>query len=525
MLGRLRDKWNETAEVYGRMMQRNARCIALLNNGGGTAADFMRADFGTTQPNGLDITASPDFDIKFSKDRLTSNLAYVPNGEFNSIILNPRYISPLALKVTAVGSFLTGNLPLMYVGTIGHEFTHTLQNFKDESGWINSNDSLYPNIQSEGNFVQKNIVSLKRIILDRFVGHYKDYHLNNHEIQARLHEVMAQCYTQWQNLPENKTELWAALHSAGVKTPQFVKDILYDTEEGREALTKFKLYQGVQQLIAKKVEELNDIQLYIHSQDANEDLWLGHLPMIYGELIEHYGDTLGRARMDLGINPAPIINILHEAELYFDKQENPLDEAIIEKLALKIPPELAAAFINNVIELNTEWDDEFTENTLETYYKISEKLVQRPEVKAVLFEPDHLISRNFSDTNTMPPHLNALFNSDYRMFDLMMENGANIEQSYSFIDCKGNDLGKNDIHSLRENWQNVLDNNRDEAPATNGITGLFSRLTGRFNNSYVFTEEDIQRINKRLEKTGHHLNLHHSATPMKEVQAFDFVAE
>lgn len=57
MLKSLVNEWRETAAIYGRIMERNSRWVDLYKSGGGNATDFIRADFGTTNPNGLNISS------------------------------------------------------------------------------------------------------------------------------------------------------------------------------------------------------------------------------------------------------------------------------------------------------------------------------------------------------------------------------------------------------------------------------------------------------------------------------------
>lgn len=68
MIGRLVDKWSDTLAIYNRVMQRNARWIEIYKKRGGSAEEFLIADFGTAKPNGLDIDRSPECDITIKKD-------------------------------------------------------------------------------------------------------------------------------------------------------------------------------------------------------------------------------------------------------------------------------------------------------------------------------------------------------------------------------------------------------------------------------------------------------------------------
>lgn len=210
--------------------------------------------------------------------------------------------------------------------------------------------------------------------------------------------------------------------------------------------------------------------------------------------------------MDLGTNPTPAINVLREAELLSDAQGSPLDEKTIEDFAARIPAKLAAAFINNVIQLKSGSANdtiEISESALETNYRMTERLVQRPDVKAVLFDTPHLTTYNFSDTDTKPPHIVALLQNDFKMFELLMENGANIEQSYSVIDITGETRAHFDIHSLRANWQNVLDTYSPKEPLT-GIANAFTKIALFARKRYF--PIDTNELQEKLNRIANHLD-------------------
>ncbi|MFN3700690.1 MAG: hypothetical protein ACK4VI_04105 [Alphaproteobacteria bacterium] len=394
------------------------------------------------------------------------------------------------MRIEAVGRFLKGHIPYIKVALYSHEFTHTLQFLKQKAGWAEKNFLLIPHISTEkGFFSRLKLWHMRKNMDGGFFSKsdtdYKEYYSQAIEIQARMNEIVPQGYCQWQTMPVSKLELWAALYNAGIDAPEHIESLLHDTEDGQSALQKFALLPGIRQLMADAVSDFNRLQTYIHNEATIKGMWDNYYPYLYGELIEHYGDIPGRARMGLGLNPKRAIAVFHEAETLSDEKEAVLDEEDILRLARSIPPELASAFINNFVRVkNSHYI--ITEHTRENLYLIIEALVKDPAVQKELFEKDQAETYIFSDCDSTPPHLNALGHHDFRLFELLMQNGADINQKYTFIDIKGESYSQHDIRSIRDGTEALLNrlDKESEKSCLLSVFSAFSKTKKQHENQY-----------------------------------------
>ena len=142
----------------------------------------------------------------------------------------------------------------------------------------------------------------------------RDYFGADHEIQARLHNLMVRGYPAWGRLPQTKDELWAALYDMGVKAPAmdgFRGNFLANAIEqwlsfpGREALHQtFRKHSRL--LIGHTAPPVAEINIGLNATRSNEvlkDYWLDCLPAAFGDLLIKYGDSRGRQKMGFSNEP------------------------------------------------------------------------------------------------------------------------------------------------------------------------------------------------------------------------------
>jgi len=125
-----------------------------------------------------------------------------------------------------------------------------------------------------------------------------DYLREGIEIQARLHEIMVAGYGLWGELPNNRKELWAALVSSGIwRVPDEVDIVLDSLSKESKAYSVYYSARNKEVSTEAKNEIMTVNQSL--SKYGSSIFWLETLPELYANLIEMYGDKLGKQRFGL----------------------------------------------------------------------------------------------------------------------------------------------------------------------------------------------------------------------------------
>lgn len=452
--GWLKGGWDETQAINDRLTSRAQRCNALFNNGGGSVSDYVHADFNTDCPNGLDtkpwadqfvklesLFESPIF-LSYSRlDKLASLRwgGWVQGDKDDTIHINPIWYHPQSLKFRAALQTAVGKIPLTMADIIPHEFIHTRQNYSDHSGWIRNNRHNDVDWVGMGELSKSQKMWRKAArtyhdvttAIQTKAGTTSGYYANNVEMQARMHEILSYGYTQWQRLPTNTIELSAALVNLGLKAPASVLDELNSSEEGRKAIVDFKVIPSIKSKVSGTVSTFDRVHDYVGEPDVQQALWTAKYPLLYGELMEFYGDKLGRERMNMGTNPRPAIEVLYELKTH---SETPLTSEKAKEMADRIPAPLAATFLNNLIIRYPEGADNFDNAMI-----LSEAFLARNDVKIALFT-DTQTARNYTGQPEEPPLNLALLNGHVTMTQLLMDAGANPFQRYKIVDMREKEM-------------------------------------------------------------------------------------
>ncbi len=226
---------------------------------------------------------------------------------------------------------------------ISHETIHCRQGFEKQAGF-----NCIPNISSlagmkpKGEDGAKKIDRLETKVSLKSFGKYsiKGYLSSNVEVQARMHEIMSQAYAEWERMPVTKTEFFAAMHHTGMKLPPSIIENMESTDAGRVALLDFKLGELVKDSVKRPVDLLNNVYDYAHNCYADIILWNDVYPVLYGNLLELYGDKLGRERMGLGQSPRNAFLVLTQLLKSDDMNQEDIDSLVDE-----IPQYIRSTFL------------------------------------------------------------------------------------------------------------------------------------------------------------------------------------
>ncbi|HPF78078.1 MAG TPA: hypothetical protein PLF01_02190 [Alphaproteobacteria bacterium] len=289
--------------------------IAMYARGHANSLDILKADFVHWPPNGIDVVHAPDIDVNFRSIFSTSEgwKRLIPS--FNSLMITTSLFKshPIAAtlfwaisttaRVAELGGFIDparsnttiflNDFYRLFTFTQGgrrflsqiitHEFKHIVQ-ARDKQESLSSS-------------LDNNRLGIASYLEDKPDEHVK-YLSEECELQARLHTMMVGLYHQFEKLPSNRDEFYAALASQGINVPETFLSIAERTSQGREALS---FYQRDDALFARyadtsAVKDLNKVFDAL-TPERKIKFWSRVMPFIYGDMLELYGDRLGHKRM------------------------------------------------------------------------------------------------------------------------------------------------------------------------------------------------------------------------------------
>lgn len=321
--------------------QRERMANKLLMQGSATIDEIMFASFGAWPPNGLQIIGENNQRVSFMslwqmnnhlntinapehKTSLVGRLKEAFSVAGKATLENERIIGinkGSTIYLDRFASLLKGNLWAAISGnadtlktTMAHETVHLLQGdhywrAKEVFGHKNSQTIWRTQDNATSNLIAKEVFDshtkkpgfLSRIF-DKLSGNLgSSYYQQGIEIQARIHEVVADGYQRWGTMPQNRAELFAALENAGMNVPdKYLAEIQrLPIAEDIEILFQSKKSDG------KAKEAINDLNATVKmlTDEGQDKFWNVAIPAMYSDLIEMYGDGPGRERFGLGINP------------------------------------------------------------------------------------------------------------------------------------------------------------------------------------------------------------------------------
>lgn len=185
--------------------------------------------------------------------------------------------------------------------TIGHEHTHILQKDDMERGGTGFN--LMDNYFKTRLETALKVKAPLRYKFDNALsGNCISNFMQDVEVQARLHTIIAHECREHGRMPMTKHELWAALIDAGLQAPPKVYEALkLSTDKSHETFCKggiraaFK--RAVRGVADKSTAEMNAVFRAHLFSDLKEKFWEETMPYLYGHLLELYGHSTGRQDM------------------------------------------------------------------------------------------------------------------------------------------------------------------------------------------------------------------------------------
>lgn len=401
-------------------------------------ATILKADFGTGQPNGLDIRAYPatplhlavmenDQAVMEMTPRARKKYIRITGGfarRDGTLVLREVYLRQLRADAAPPRRDLPKYLGASTV--LSHESLHHLQFLREKKGWCGIGDNhvqAAPWLAQIGGRIWgygtgEAVAKLYRGALDfiqerktgRTIGGYYNQAI---EVHARLHEIMVAGYPQWERLPTNRTELFAVLYNAGIRLPLRTTWMLLADPAGRQAVRDFRADPLMKAAIREVVTDLNVVGSYALGRDDFRKLWDRTIPLFYGDMLELYGDTRGRER--LGFGPAPYgAQAVMAAMITAREEQRDIPAATAQSLAAAVEPVHINELLCRLIILDDA--DAGPMRTLVT------ALLREPRLRVAVCAD----KPQFNPENPMDEHplLRAVLNGRKALVGLLLEAGV-----------------------------------------------------------------------------------------------------
>lgn len=288
----LRAAWSRQSSIASALKQREERWMEIIRDGQAPFSEVMKADFGHANPNRLNINhwaGDPVIEFGFggtSKRFLASASLEKPEVYLHEIFAQLKNLPTFPLRGQAVSVF-------------SHETIHSRQGLELQIGLTSVFGNFLYGLEVE---TPKNQAKIDRITKrTKFLsaGKYdlEDYLADNIEVQARLHEALCIAYQEWQMLPINREEFFAAMHCLGFNIPQETIKGLQDSKNGIEALKQFRLTDYTKTQAWVPVALLNSVFSVAELSGKTHAMWEEDISYIYGHLLSLYGDEHGFTRL------------------------------------------------------------------------------------------------------------------------------------------------------------------------------------------------------------------------------------
>lgn len=486
---------------------RDRRMAALLDIDEPTTADVLRADFGTENIEGLDIVAFPAYQTSFYS---MSDYEGSASEEAKAELIR-----------TSAGFEIDGEIHLRestiefmrYYGqgynnasnTIGHENIHVLQRLNQapiiNDQYSNAQVSMLHYGPANRGLAGRLMDKFNRAVVDTSV--YKahemrvsDYLAEEIEIQARMHEIMVNGHAAWGRLPTNKTEFYAALKNIGVELPSPLLTELRSTDEGRQALRDFRCSKVLRENMQQEVKELNFVHQYASNNTTQQFMWETAYPAIYGQLLEYYGDSLGRERLGLGPNQQPAVELMKG----FNIEDEAEFRAHIDTRAETLRPELAQELLRKLIFESTHTNDPILKERINYTFNA---LIVQPDVRNMLSADTYEIRESrIPSAQPLPLLQDAIYSGNLDAIDMCLEAGCNPHLQVVFVDDVN--FGPTpEPRTILEQIQTSLyyANERLEEQNSRGLcSSIFCRLSGKH-------EPHLEDFIERLTSAQDHLHM------------------
>ncbi len=292
------------------MAQHNRRekmANRLLKRGHASIKEILASSYGVWPPKGLKIDAAVTHDDEVKLVVVNKEDAKVGDMEYAGMVYMYGKNIFLNEGLEDFGRMRSRRARLNTV--VGHEATHLLQGATGHAARVDNAvstlkafDKAFP---EKGQLRKSFNAKAKRSAVK-----YAKYYAQGIEVQARLHQMMAEGYQQWGRLPQNREELWMAFSCFDFTPPPKVTALLNWQTAVDPSLKDLKKPVAVDHSADHGIQYFYDVL----SAPAKQKFWEETLPELYVSLVEMYGDKTARARFGLAGEKTQKVKITVSAE-------------------------------------------------------------------------------------------------------------------------------------------------------------------------------------------------------------------
>ncbi len=469
-------------EVF--LRERDRALNFFLDKGSASSADILTADFGTPNPEGLDIVDPPV--IRTSFRDISHGAAFKELDEKEQLweLTNIGGRAGLDENISLNPAYMDQRQALWRKrsNTISHENIHRMQGYFRELGWENAFMNTQMSFLSAP-VTGSGVWGATKRLYQKFrqacietdfardrknTGEDKlkvgNYYTMEYEIQARMQEILAQGHAGWRKMPATKTELWAAMHNIGLTMPPAVKAMFDRDPQASQALHDFRVSSKIRYDVRETVREIKVAEDYGVFSDKKQAFWETGLPHIYGNLLEMYGDRLGRARMGMGISPRHTINLL----THMNQRRERMDDEEIHRLVARVEPEHVGGLLNALMTYTDKNPDAEA-----TAARITDAVFARDDLKeALLSRTDFHRKDGLSGAD---PFTRALHSNKQFILAPFLKAGFDLTQPHHFHSDEGSMAARTDFKIFVENYRILQEARRDISTAPPGLRRCFNR--------------------------------------------------
>lgn len=241
-----------------------------------------------------------------------------------------------------------------------------------------------------------------------------------------------------------------------------------------------------------EVRDLNLVHGYASNNSTQRFMWETAYPAIYGQLLEYYGDSLGRERLGLGPNQQPAVELMKG----FNIEDETTFRAHIDARAATLRPELAQALMQRLIDESTYTEDPDLKARLDYTFNA---LIAQPDIRNMLAADTHyILESKVPTTQPMPLLLEVLYSGNTEAIDMCLEAGCNPHTQVVLV----NDVNFGtapEPRSILEQIQSSIRFSQERLEEQNNrglCSTIFCHLSGK-HESYL--EDYLERITRAHE--------------------------
>lgn len=241
--------------------------------------------------------------------------------------------------------------------------------------------------------------------------------------------------------------------------------------------------------MAKVAKDLNLVDEYATFAPVREILWRKAYPAMYGNLLEHYGDGPGRARMGLGANPAAAKKIT--AALYRDPDI--LEGKNLSDMVADVHPDNAAMLVNILGDIAEEHPER-----RQTARGVVREILRHDNLRhAALSSDSHDLAQG---PRSRPPLFHAVIEGRPDFVKELLEAGADPFNTMKITDHKGLEISEGNVFGYIVPLQTL----EEDLKSRSGLIHKVKTVFNMQNRQDEARREHVQNVRQAFQAIADH---------------------